>query len=644
MLRSDRPVADASGFDALARTLGLEESSLGVLETIRPGTLAIPRTNAPAAPDTLDERTTLPRFALVSADAPGTGIADLELVSLIGQGGMGAVWLARQRALRREVAVKRVTAGIDGASVALIGEARTAGALEHPSILPVHAIGVDADGAPLLVMKRVEGATLDALCRDPGHPAWPELIRRHEDRIGVIVEVLMRVADALHFAHSRGYVHRDVKPENIMVGAFGETHLLDWGVALNVRAIEREAHGYSIVGTPAFMAPEMAKGTVESMDARTDVYLLGATLHAALVGAPRHAGTSLHQVLLAALASMPVRYDASVPAELAALANRATSADPNERPQTALAFRDALADFLRHRASLRLAERAAESLAVLGVSPSVEKLTAVEGARALVEARFGFTQALRDWEGNDAARAGLRSTLRLLVEAELARRSPEAAASIAAELEPRDAELDARIEALRGEVAKARLLEDAARAEAHERDPRVRRGARIAVGLAFPLIGVVIVAVMVMRRGGALPTAEEALIADLSFFAVCLVVLAVFRRAIAANRWGRQTAWFTLIVLLLPTAFSVLAVVDHATVEEQLPFRMAAIAATIATGAISVSRLFVVPALLSLASAFILAIWPAIGQLVQVIVAFAITGAILLELMARRSGKGGVPP
>ena len=281
-------------------------------------------------------------------------------------------------------------------------------------------------------MKRVEGVTLGALIAEPTHPAWQELERRHGDRVAAIVDALMRVSDALEFAHQRGFIHRDVKCDNIMVGAFGEVYLLDWGVAL---AANEERPVIEIVGTPSAMAPEMARGDVSNIDARSDVYLLGSTLHHALTGRPRHSGATLRAVLLAAFHSEPPRLPPEIPVELGSLVSRATAAAPAERPSSVPAFRDELAGFLRHRASNLLADAAMariEALEQQSQPPAV--LTSLEASRALTEARFGLTQALREWPENARVTAALERAITHCVRAELARDSPGTAAELLREL------------------------------------------------------------------------------------------------------------------------------------------------------------------------------------------------------------------
>src|SRR3954471_10519816 len=182
-----------------------------------------------------------------------------ELISLLGSGGMGAVYLARDTVLDREVALKIVERPDGGAN-----EARTLAKLEHPGIVPVHDFGQLPDGRLFYAMKRVRGDRLDA---------W--LSAGHE--LAGSLTVFLRVCDAVAFAHARGVIHRDLKPENVMVGEFGEVLVLDWGVAVATRM--QVANGQlQIVGTADYMAPEQARG--DAIDHRADVFALGAMLEA----------------------------------------------------------------------------------------------------------------------------------------------------------------------------------------------------------------------------------------------------------------------------------------------------------------------------------------------------------------------------
>jgi eukaryotic-like serine/threonine-protein kinase len=227
-----------------------------------------------------------------------------ELISTLGRGGMGVVYLARDTALDREVAVKVFDRPLGDAN-----EARIIARLEHPGIVPVHDFGELPDGRLFYAMKRVRGDRLDR---------WMASGRE----IGERMAVFLRVCEAVAFAHAHGVVHRDLKPENVMVGEFGEVLVLDWGVAqlriADCRLRIDEADGRSagaVVGTPEYMAPEQARGEA-AVDQRADVYALGAML-----AGMAHGVVPLMAVAHKAQSADPAGRYQSVPA-LAAEVNR----------------------------------------------------------------------------------------------------------------------------------------------------------------------------------------------------------------------------------------------------------------------------------------------------------------------------------
>jgi eukaryotic-like serine/threonine-protein kinase len=231
----------------------------------------------------------------MAVDLPDLSETKYELIGEIGRGGMGAVYLARDLQLDREVAIKVVAATGDF-------EARTTARLEHPGIVPVHDTGTLPDGRVYFVMKRIEGTRLDEYCKS-GVPL-PEVLR-----------VFIRACEPVAFAHARGIVHRDLKPQNIMTGKFGEVLVLDWGVA------QDGGSPCPIAGTRDFMAPEQAAGQA---DTRSDVYSLGKTLAFVTSGDRRPA---LSAICARASAANPADRYRTVP-ELAREVQRFLDGDP----------------------------------------------------------------------------------------------------------------------------------------------------------------------------------------------------------------------------------------------------------------------------------------------------------------------------
>jgi serine/threonine protein kinase len=208
----------------------------------------------------------------------------------IARGGMGVVYAAHDRDLGRDVAVKVIAPEHADPDVAsrLLREARIIARLEHPGIVPVHDVGTLPDGRVYYAMKLVSGKRLDDIARE-GRPLRERL------------RLFLRLCEPVAFAHAHGVIHRDLKPENVMVGPFGEVLVMDWGVAKQrgeaeltpgapagagsaaAAAAGDTAHG-TVLGTPAYMAPEQARGEVDRVDARADVHALGGVLHFLLTG------------------------------------------------------------------------------------------------------------------------------------------------------------------------------------------------------------------------------------------------------------------------------------------------------------------------------------------------------------------------
>jgi len=201
-----------------------------------------------------------------------------EMVDFIGRGGMGAVYRVRDTRLDRHVALKVIDASP-------LAEARLLAQLEHPGIVPVYDAGTLADGRSYCAMRLVDGVRLDVFLLD-------------EHTLSERLSLFEKICEAVAFAHNCGVIHRDLKPQNVMVGAFGEVVVLDWGVAM-----WKETETGNIAGTPKWMAPEQAAGG--AVDPRTDIFALGLLLSEIL--------------------------GCSAPKPLAAIANKASSAEPEQR-------------------------------------------------------------------------------------------------------------------------------------------------------------------------------------------------------------------------------------------------------------------------------------------------------------------------
>jgi serine/threonine-protein kinase len=269
----------------------------------------------------------------------------------LARGGMGHVHPATDRNLLRHVAMKRLDKDFATKAFyrdAFIAEGQMTGQLEHPNIVPVHELAIDENGIPYFTMKLVQGISFER---------W---LSRHApgsvDRVEGGIEILLKVCDALAYAHHRGVVHRDLKPANIMVGDFGQVYLMDWGLAKLIKSEPASGQGSMMnapgpVGTPHYMAPEQARGNPKDVDARSDVFGLGALLFELLSGQPPVGDGDPNSIIKRAAAGQVISIDKAcerigVSRRIRAIAERATQADPAKRYQTIVELRDAMRAFL----------------------------------------------------------------------------------------------------------------------------------------------------------------------------------------------------------------------------------------------------------------------------------------------------------
>jgi tetratricopeptide (TPR) repeat protein len=349
----------------------------------------------------------------------------------IARGGMGAVLRGRDVDLGRDLAIKVLLekhANRPEVARRFIEEAQIGGQLQHPGVVPVYDIGRFGD-RPFFTMKLVKGQTLQALLAErgdkrpaglPDQPTSEPLVATELPRF---LDIALKVAQAMAYAHAKGVIHRDLKPANIMVGAFGEVQVMDWGLAKvlaegGIADEERASRQYqpeegtlirtarstgsagtfgtqteagSLLGTPAYMPPEQANGDIANLDRRADVFGMGAILCEVLTGKPPYVGRSHEEVRRKAtngnLADATARVDAcGADAELIALTKTCLAAEATDRPKDAQAVADGLSGYLNGvQEKLRMAELAeAEARAKAAEEAKRRRLTLALAASVLV--------------------------------------------------------------------------------------------------------------------------------------------------------------------------------------------------------------------------------------------------------------------
>ncbi len=234
----------------------------------------------------------------------------------IGGGGMGVVHRARDLRIRRSVAMKVIKSSSQFSRenvLRFVDEAQLTGQLQHPNIVPVYELALDEHGEVFYTMKFVKGITLDEVLRG---------IRKGDEAIiakyplAALLAVFQKICDGVAYAHSMGVVHRDLKPDNVMIGEYGEVLVMDWGLAKKIAHGLNDEHlgdakpempppdlrGFQtlnglIVGTPPYIAPEAARGELDQIDARSDIYVLGAILYAILTLRPPFPGKEFAELI-----------------------------------------------------------------------------------------------------------------------------------------------------------------------------------------------------------------------------------------------------------------------------------------------------------------------------------------------------------
>ena len=542
--------------------------------------------------------------------------AGLEVQRTLGQGGMGIVRLAREPTLRRDVAVKSLHG--DGHSTQgltkILQEAWILARLDHPNIVPIHGLEIEerpgADPVPRIVMKRIEGRPWDELLADEA-----ALSLSHADPLEWKLRVLISVCNAVAYAHSRDILHLDLKPENVMVGTFGEVYLMDWGIAMSLEddddgRLPRTKDLASIIGTPSYLAPEMLECDGGKLSPATDVYLLGGILYELLTGDPPHRGSTMAEILHDVLFRTP-KVEAEAPDELSRLAERALAIDPAERPTRAEDVRVAIEHYLEHRGSDKLCEAALASLAELEHEfdapddGSVDEDTVYDHFGA---ARFGFVAALERWPENQAAREGLARASERMIDWEISRDRPQAAVTLLAGVVDPPLALRERVEVARAahEAALAR-----AASVARERDPRIGQRTRFFLGAIFTTAWWMIP----LARGiqGVDPRLEsyDQLLWIGWVFIVCAIGFAIWaRESMRKTEINRGTMATLISFLATQIGFGLAAKYSDMDMLQLQPLLMLLYANATASMAIFVDRRFALPALGFAIGAWGVAMWP----------------------------------
>lgn len=386
--------------------------------SLRPENPIAPRGTGPEVP--LKKRVLIqPVPRSPNAPAPGIASGDFEVITKLGAGGMGVIFEARQSALDRVVAIKTLHPN-HGASTnsrqRLATEASLIGDLDHPNIVPVYDLGLSERGDVFYAMKRVFGVT------------WADVLK--EQSLERNLDILLRVSDAVAFAHFRGVIHRDLKPDNVMLGDFNEVLLMDWGLAASVSASAADeavpakppaaeddpertitsrsapaskSHGGKArpvaaagpEGTIVYMSPEMARAEKSRIGTCSDIYLLGGILYEIVTGLRPHDGKNIYECL--ANAAKNIIQPSAIKNELVDIALKAMSTNPADRYPTVQAFQQAVRDYLVHSQSLLLCDKAQETL---------EEARVKKEYSALARSVSGFEQALVLWPHNTRAQAG----------------------------------------------------------------------------------------------------------------------------------------------------------------------------------------------------------------------------------------------
>jgi serine/threonine protein kinase len=355
----------------------------------------------------------------IAVGIPGQNFRRLEA---IGKGGMGVVYRAQQDNLKREVAIKTLLPGATGRNerLAFLSETYVTAWLDHPNIVPIYDMNVSPQGEISLAMKLVRGLSWQAVL----HPKTEEEKKKAaESNLDFHIQTLITVCNAVSFAHSKGIAHCDLKPENVMLGEYGEVLVMDWGVAVDFHKTAQQdlrARCHTDIcgpcGTPAYMPPELADGLGSEVGPGTDVFLLGAILHELITGQPPYQGRNFIGIIVKASLCEKPELAEEIDSELQEICFKALDRVPSSRYPSVDSFRKALEAYREHSQSRTIAQKAQKRLELClstqmsethgGSKQTLEQQNELHSEFEKVMA--GFAQGLELWDGNPIALSGIQ--------------------------------------------------------------------------------------------------------------------------------------------------------------------------------------------------------------------------------------------